>query len=265
MEQIVVDPSPNPDRLPDAATVDVDDFRPTLEAALAAIDPTDKPVLLTALKGWLDHHQSAIEQRFQATNDAVATVYDRCRLIDALILGLLDLATSRLFPNPNPTEGERLALLAVGGYGRAELAPHSDVDLLFLHPYKVLPQTEKLVEFLLYRLWDLGLKVGQATRSIEECIRLSIDDRAVATSLLEARFLWGDRGLMGELGKRFEAEVRGNKNVGFVEAKLKERDERHQRTGNSRYMLEPNVKEGKGGLRDLHTLFWLGRFLYRID
>ena len=136
---------------------------------------------------------------------------------------------------------------------------------MFLHPYKITPHSEKIIEFLLYRLWDLGLKVGQATRSVDECIRLAQDDGAVLTSLLEARFLWGSRELMTELGERFDRDVRGNKSVGFVESKLKERDDRHQRTGDSRYMLEPNIKEGKGGLRDLHTLFWLGRFLYRID
>jgi len=221
--------------------------------------------LLTALRPWLSGHQQAIEARFQATNDGQAVVYDRCRLIDALLLGLLELAATRMFPLPNPTAGERLVVMAVGGYGRAELAPHSDVDLLFLHPYKITPHTEKLVEFLLYQLWDLGLKVGQATRSMDECVRLAEVDSAVLTSLLEARFLWGDRELMSELGVRFNHEIRGSRTIGFVEAKLKERDERHQRTGDSRYMLEPNVKEGKGGLRDLHTLFWLGRFLYQID
>lgn len=245
--------------------VDKATFRPSLEAALAGIDATDSGLLLAALKEWLNGHQDALKRQFQATNDAEAMVYDRCRLIDALVLCLLDFAAGKLFRLPNPTEGERLALLAVGGYGRGELAPHSDIDLLFLHPYKVTPHTEKLVEFLLYKLWDLGLKVGQATRSIDDCIRLAKDDCAVTTTLLEARFLWGDRGLMAELGEKFDKEVRGNRQVGFVEAKLKERDERHRRTGDSRYMLEPNVKEGKGGLRDLHMLFWLGRFLYRID
>lgn len=245
--------------------VDVETFLPTLNMSLDGIDPQDGAALLNAIRVWLERHQRALEQRFVASNDGEAAVYDRCRLIDALITGLLDLATTKLFRLPNPTAGERLVLLAVGGYGRAELAPHSDVDLLFLHPYKITPHTEKVVEFLLYKLWDLGLKVGQATRSIDECIRLAQDDSAILTSLLEARFLFGNRELMTELGERFDREVRGSTSVGFVEAKLKERDDRHQRTGDSRYMLEPNVKEGKGGLRDLHTLFWLGRFLYRID
>jgi [protein-PII] uridylyltransferase len=245
--------------------VDVAAFRPDLQTRLAAIDPADSKALLEQIKAWLHEHQAALKAHFLATNDGEDLVFNRCHLIDALITELLDLATAKLFRLPNPTEGERTALLAVGGYGRGELAPHSDVDLLFLHPYKITPHTEKLVEFLLYKLWDLGLKVGQATRSIDECIRLSQSDGAVLTSLLEARFLWGDRRLMDELSTRFDKEVRGSRTVGFVEAKLKERDERHQRTGDSRYMLEPNVKEGKGGLRDLHTLFWLGRFLYRID
>ncbi|MEZ5935509.1 MAG: [protein-PII] uridylyltransferase [Alphaproteobacteria bacterium] len=263
MEPITDAPPANP-TVP-TPLVNVDAFLPTLRARLEGVDPQDSGALLETLKAWLQEHQQALKQRFLATNDGEAVVYDRCRLIDALITALLDLATSKLFRLPNPTAGERLALLAVGGYGRAELAPHSDVDLLFLHPYKVTPHTEKLVEFLLYKLWDLGLKVGQATRSIDECLRLAQDDGAVLTSLLEARFLWGDQRLMKELAERFDREIRGNKGIGFVEAKLKERDERHERTGDSRYMLEPNVKEGKGGLRDLHTLFWLGRFLYRID
>ncbi len=265
MELNLAGPDPIAGPSPSPVAVDPAGFRPDLDLCLARIDPTDDSALLAVLKDWLGRHQTALEQRFHATLDAEATVRDRCRLIDALNLGLLDLAAGRLFPLPNPTIGERLAVLAVGGYGRGELAPQSDVDLLFLHPYKSTPHTEQMVEFLLYKLWDLGLKVGQATRSVDQCIRLAKADVAVATSLLEARFLWGDQDLMAELGQAFQNEVRANRNIGFVEAKLKERDRRHLRTGDSRYLLEPDIKEGKGGLRDLHTLFWLGRFLYRID
>ena len=118
---------------------------------------------------------------------------------------------------------------------------------------------------LLYLLWDLGLKVGQATRSVDECLRHAKADLTIRTGLLEARYLWGEQALFGELKQRFEAEIVRGTAAQFVEAKLAERDARHQRVGDSRYLLEPNIKEGKGGLRDLHTLFWIAKYIYRID
>ena len=243
---------------------------PDLARARAELDALleaggEKSAFLPALRGWLGRMRAAIRARFEADNDAEAAVRDHCRLIDALVQGLLDHALTRVFRRANPTEGERMAVVAVGGYGRAELAPHSDVDLLFLHPYKRTAHSEQMIEFLLYSLWDLGLKVGQATRSVADCVRTARTDLAICTNLLEARFLWGDAGLFAEFEERFEREVIGARGTTFVEAKLAERDARHQRTGDSRYLLEPNVKEGKGGLRDLQTLFWLGRFLYRIE
>ena len=164
----------------------------------------------------------------------------------------------------NPTAGERLAVVAVGGYGRGELAPHSDVDLLFLHPYKRTAHIEQMIEFLLYRLWDLGLKVGQATRSIDECLRARADRPADLHEPARGALPVGRAGLFDEFRERGSRPTWSRAAARlFVEAKLAERDARHQRTGDSRYLLEPNVKEGKGGLRDLQTLFWLGRFLYR--
>jgi [protein-PII] uridylyltransferase len=233
--------------------------------AIRAEAERDQATLLGNLRAWLDGHQAALRARFETDHDAEAVVYERCGLIDALICAILDHARARVFPLANPTAGERLAVVAVGGYGRGELAPHSDIDLLFLHPYKRTPHSEQMIEFLLYKLWDLGLKVGQATRSIAECLRFARTDIGVCTSLLEARFLWGDQPTFATLRERFEGEVVAGMGAVFVEAKLAERDARHQRTGDSRYLLEPNVKEGKGGLRDLQTLFWLGRFLYRIN
>jgi [protein-PII] uridylyltransferase len=244
--------------------LDLGDARGRLEALLEASNG-DKAALLPALRQWLDGARAAIRARFEADNDAEAAIADHCRLIDALIQALLDHALAKVFRRANPTAGERMAVVAVGGYGRAELAPYSDIDLLFLHPYKRTAHTEQMIEFLLYRLWDLGLKVGQATRSIDDCVRAARADLAVCTNLLEARSLWGDGGLFGEFRERFQSEAVSGRGTAFVEAKLAERDARHQRTGDSRYLLEPNVKEGKGGLRDLQTLFWLGRFLYGIE
>jgi [protein-PII] uridylyltransferase len=158
-----------------------------------------------------------------------------------------------------------LAIVAVGGYGRGELAPFSDIDLLFLLPYKQTPHTEQVVEYLLYLLWDLGLKIGQSTRSVDECLRQAKSDLTIRTGLLEARYLWGEQALFDELKRRFDSEVVRGTAAQFVERKLAERDARHKRVGDSRYQLEPNVKEGKGGLRDLHTLFWIAKYIFRTD
>ena len=239
-------------------------WREELQALLATEGGIEPGSLVGRIRPWLAARQSEIQARFEADNDAEVVVYGASQLIDAVVQCLLDFAVARVFPLANPTAGERFAVVAIGGYGRGELAPHSDIDLLFLHPYKRTPHIEQMIEFLLYRLWDLSFKVGQATRSVDECVRLAKGDLQVCTSLLEARFLWGDRTVFEQFRTRFEGDVIAGRATLFVESKLAEREARHQRTGDSRYLLEPNVKEGKGGLRDLQSLFWLGRFLYRI-
>ncbi len=185
-------------------------------------------------------------------------------LQDTIIQEIFAFATRTRFRATNPTDAERLAVVATGGYGRGALAPGSDVDLLFLLPYKQTPWGESLAEFILYALWDLGLKVGHATRSIADCIRLSHEDMTIRTSLLEARHICGDQALFDDLEVAFDKDVVKGTGNEFVEAKLAERDERHERSGKSRYLVEPNVKEGKGGLRDLHTLFWIAKYVYRV-
>jgi [protein-PII] uridylyltransferase len=136
---------------------------------------------------------------------------------------------------------------------------------MFLLPYKLMPRGEQVVEYMLYMLWDMGLKVGHATRSIDEAIRLAKADMTIRTSLLEARWIWGNQVLFEQFKARFAKDVIAGTGPAFVEAKLAERDARHQRMGDTRYVLEPNIKEGKGGLRDLQTLFWIAKYLYRVD
>ncbi|WP_334176562.1 nucleotidyltransferase domain-containing protein, partial [Pseudoxanthobacter sp.] len=183
---------------------------------------------------------------------------------DVLVRELAGVAVNSVYRVENPSKAERLTAVAVGGYGRGTLAPGSDVDLLFILPYKHTPWTETVVEFVLYSLWDLGLKVGHATRTIDECMRLSQGDLTIRTAVLEARYLWGDEALFRDLTTRFDREVVQGSAAEFVAAKLAERDERHRRQGQSRYLVEPNVKEGKGGLRDLNTLFWIAQYVYRV-
>ena len=184
---------------------------------------------------------------------------------DVFVQVLYDLAVKHFYYAQNPTESERLAIIATGGYGRGLLAPFSDVDLLFLRPFKGTAWGESVIEFILLMLWDLGLKVGHATRTVGECIRLAREDMTIRTALLESRFLWGEAALAQELRKRFRDEITRNTGKDFVAAKLAEREARHGRQGESRYLVEPNIKEGKGGLRDLQTLYWIGKYLYGVD
>jgi len=188
-----------------------------------------------------------------------------CVMQDTIIRLLYDIAVRYLYPSDNPTESERMAVIATGGYGRGLMAPGSDIDLLFLLPYKQTAWGESIAEAILYGLWDMGLKVGHATRSVDECIRQGQADMTIRTSMLESRFLLGDRNLFDEMVTRFDEIVVRGTAAEFVTAKLAEREERHRRAGQSRYLVEPNVKDGKGGLRDLHTLFWIAKYVYRVQ
>src|ERR1700720_3991993 len=248
---------------------DIIDRRALAEKLAQAIDAApsavDRGVLLPPFKEALAHGHAEIQRRFETEGHAQRTVREQCFLIDQLIRVFYDVVTEHVYPLANPTAGEKMAIVAVGGYGRGELAPFSDIDLLFLLPYKQTPHTEQVIEYLLYLLWDLGLKVGQATRSVADCLRYAKADLTIRTALLEARYIWGEQPLYNELKQRFDADILRGTAAQFVEAKLAERDARHQRVGDSRYQLEPNVKEGKGGLRDLHTLYWIAKYIYRID
>ena len=240
------------------------------EAALAVferdISEGDRPqAMLTFYRKALHAGIMEIRRRFELDQNGALAVQGHCFLMDQLIRVMYDVAAYRIYPAANPTAGEQLSIVAYGGYGRGELAPKSDIDLLFLMPYKQTPRGEQIIEHILYTLWDLGLKVGHATRSLDDCIRQAKADMTIRTGLLESRFVWGKQALFRELRQRFRAEVAAGTGPDFVEAKLRERDERHQRMGDTRYVLEPNIKDGKGGLRDLHTLFWLAKYLYGVN
>ena len=185
-------------------------------------------------------------------------------LVDQLVRVIHDHVTQEVYPAPNRTSGERLTIMAVGGYGRGEMAPHSDVDIAFITPGKQTPWCEQVIEAMLYFLWDLGLKVGQSSRSLDDVVRMAKSDLTIRTALLEGRYVWGDQALFDLAQSRFWAEVVAGTERQFVAEKLAERNERHKRLGDSRYVVEPNVKEGKGGLRDLHTLYWIGKYIHHV-
>ena len=207
----------------------------------------------------------AIQRSFEANPFAARrTVRSFAWLTDCIVRTVFDSAVTYLHPNPTPTEGERISVLAVGGYGRGEMAPKSDVDLLFLTPYKITPWAESLIEDMLYILWDLRLKVGHSSRTVKDCLRLGAEDFTIRTALLEQRYIVGDEALSEELTDKLWSDLFHGSESEFIEAKLEERDVRHTKQGGQRYMVEPNVKEGKGGLRDLHALFWIAKYVYRV-
>ncbi|MBP2298642.1 [protein-PII] uridylyltransferase [Azospirillum picis] len=238
-----------------------------LEELVAEHGTGDKlrPALLACLRRSLADGRVEVRRRFDAGGSGEQCVRENCYLADRLVGTLADFTVRHIFPTANPTAGEVFDVAATGGYGRGELAPFSDIDLLFLLPYKRTPRVEQVVEYMLYILWDLGLKVGHAVRSVDECIRQSKADVTIRTAILESRYLWGPGKLFAELRKRYDKEVVAGTGPEFVEAKLAERDNRHLKMGDSRYVLEPNLKDGKGGLRDLQTLFWIAKYLYRVE
>jgi [protein-PII] uridylyltransferase len=237
-----------------------------LEKLVAKHEGSDqlRGALAQTLKAALTAGRARAEEMLLADRNGRRCAERICRMEDEIIGLLFDFARKHLYPSDNPSEAERMAVVATGGYGRGLQAPGSDIDLLFVLPYKQTAWSESIAEAVLYCLWDTGLKVGHATRSVDECIRQAKADMTIRTAILEARFLFGDRKLFNQLTSRFDREVVQNTAQEFVAAKLAEREDRHRRAGQSRYLVEPNVKDGKGGLRDLHTLFWIAKYVYRV-
>ena len=221
-----------------------------------------RKAVIEILKAALFRGRMIAKERLENGAGGIETAALISGVTDEVITALYDFVNVHVYRARNPSEGERLAVMAVGGYGRGTLAPFSDIDLLFVRPYKQTAHAESVIEYMLYALWDLGFKVGHASRTVEECVRLSREDFTIRTSILEARRLTGDEALASDLIRRFQADVVKGTGTEFVAAKLKERDDRHARAGSSRYLVEPNVKEGKGGLRDLNTLFWIAQYLH---
>ncbi len=232
-------------------------------AAEHGLEPAKlRPVVVSYLKTLLGSARKQAEQQLLADGRGTRCAETLSRTEDEIVHGLFGLASSLIYPTARPGPEERISIVAVGGYGRGTLAPGSDIDLLFLLPARQSQQTRNITEFILYSLWDTGQKVGHATRDIEECIRLARTDNTILTAVLEARYICGDSKLFEDLIKRFRRNIVAKGARAFVSAKLAERDLRHHKAGESRYLVEPDVKDGKGGLRDLNTLFWIAKFLY---
>ena len=245
----------------------VDGRKLRIQLTAAALDNGSDPIAqrrraLDLIHASLFRGRMIAQDRLEEGADGLDTAHLLSAVMDEALSALYDFTVVHIFRAHNPTDAERMAVAAVGGYGRGVLAPSSDVDLLFVRTYRQTAWAESVIEYMLYALWDMGLKVGHAFRTIDECIRLSRDDVTIRTAILDARFLFGDRGVFDRLSERFARDVVTGRGAEFVDAKLRERDERHAREGDSRYRVEPNIKDGKGGLRDLQTLFWLAKYIH---
>jgi len=263
-------PAAEPELRPKKAQFHLKSANAILDEVVAAIGsnapksaPARAAVLAVVRQALADARKSA-EADLMATGHGTRCAQNLSAAEDEIIRAVFSFATRYVYPVENPSGAETVSIAAVGGYGRGTLAPGSDIDLLFILPYKQTPWGEQVTEYILYMLWDLGQKVGHAVRSVEDCIRMARADMTVRTATLEARYLTGDKGLFETLQKRFESEIMPKTGPEFIAAKMAEREERHKQMGNTRYVVEPNIKDGKGGLRDLHTLFWIGKYFYRV-
>ena len=221
--------------------------------------------MLAALRDALERGRAELASRLEEKPSAGHEITaGHAFLVDQLVRVAHDYVVMHLNPPGNRSTAERLSIMAVGGYGRGEMAPHSDVDIAFLTPTRDAPWCEQAIEAMLYLMWDLGLKVGHSSRTPDDVVRMAKQDLTIRTALLEGRYVWGDKALFDEVRQRFFADVVTGSERQFVSEKLAERDERHKRVGDSRYVVEPNVKEGKGGLRDLQALYWIGKYIHRV-
>jgi len=251
---------PNP-----RAVIDRRDLVGQIEALVAEHGSKARKPIVELLRTALEDGRDEIARRLVEKPSAGHEIAEaQAFLVDQLVRVIHDHILANVYPPNNRSTGERLTIMAVGGYGRGEMAPHSDVDIAFLTPIKQTPWCEQVIEAMLYFMWDLSLKVGHSSRSLDDMVRMAKSDLTIRTALLEGRYVWGDQALFEEARARFWKDVVQGTERQFVVEKLAEREERHKRMGDSRYVVEPNVKEGKGSLRDLHALYWIGKYIHKV-
>ncbi|QWV91817.1 [protein-PII] uridylyltransferase [Geomonas oryzisoli] len=216
---------------------------------------------LAAAREFLEHFREESKRSHREGEDGISVVQSITAMTDALVTRLFTALSDDLQMH----KSGQLALIAVGGYGRRELNPYSDLDLLFLYSGKDSKVVEEAANRLLYFLWDLRLDVGYSVRTIADCVDMAANDITVKTALLDARLLIGSDHLFGELKKVMVTQVLAKRSDAFINEKLEELRKRREKYGSSVYILEPNIKEGEGCLRDLHTAMWVAKIKYKVD
>ncbi|HEY5513914.1 MAG TPA: [protein-PII] uridylyltransferase [Geomonas sp.] len=217
---------------------------------------------LAAAREFLEHFREELKRGHREGEDGTSVVQAITAMTDALVTRLFAALSDDL--QMNDKSGE-LALVAIGGYGRGELNPYSDLDLMFLYSGKDSKRVEEVANRLLYFLWDLRLDVGYSVRTLSDCVEMAGGDVTVKTALLDARLLTGSEQLYRELRKVMVSQVLAKRSDAFIAEKLEELRKRREKYGSSVYILEPNIKEGEGCLRDLHTAMWVAKIKYKVD
>jgi [protein-PII] uridylyltransferase len=217
---------------------------------------------LAAAREFLEHYREEIKRVHREGAGGSQVVGSTTRMTDALVTGLFTELSEDLQVGKS---GGDLALVAIGGYGRKELNPYSDLDLMFLYSGKDSKRVEEVANRLLYFLWDLKLDVGYSVRTLQDCVEMANSDLTVKTALLDARLLIGSETLFGDLKKLMVSQVLAKRSDAFITEKLDEKEKRRGKYGSSVYILEPNIKEGEGCLRDLHTAMWVAKIKYKVD
>ncbi len=205
---------------------------------------------IPVFKRALDQLRENMDRQFSAGTDIRQMIYGRSQILDIILT-----AAWQLFDWPDSDEA---SLIAVGGYGRGELHPHSDIDLLILFDNIKPEQYQQSISDFLTFLWDIKLDVGSSVRSIGDCFEQSKLEISVATNLIESRTITGSEQRRQQMYTRITSEEAWSAKD-FLHGKLKEQKLRHKRTNNTEYNLEPNIKNSPGGLRDIHTIGWVAK------
>jgi len=230
------------------------------ENRLAATGSRRPTEALPLYKKFLKVEEHRLRLKHQAGGGGREVCARRAELVDILLQYVFSAAAAAA--RENGRAEVPLALIALGGYGRGELNPFSDIDVMLLHRQRdeISPHLEEMVNQVLYLLWDSGFKVGHSTRSIKEAIAQANRDMRTKTAMLESRFLAGDRELAGEFREQFRSKCIEGHEREYVEMRMQDQVARHRKFGDSVYLQEPNLKSGCGGLRDYQNLLWITYF-----
>lgn len=243
------------------AIIDLEELDRTIQAIQPASTPlsdSQRTELLPILRNAMTTGRQQLHQFHLAGASGQFIVQGHTHLTDAILQRI-----HALIVTDKKTE-DTFLLAATGGYGRRDLSPYSDIDLLFIIPEGHTEQLP-LVERMLYVLWDIGMDVGHAVRTIEECLQQARQELQILTSMLESRFLAGNQALFATYQATLMDNALLKDPLGFLRAKLLEQNKRHERFGASLYYLEPNIKENPGGLRDIHTFSWISKYRYKVE